>query len=338
MIFTNELDHSVNSVIPYLEQKGQHFVRINTEELTNNNLEFNLSFYEGLASGYLQSKITRVNLQDIRSIWYRQARWHALTSAASAQYNFIRQEWKYSIWSFATSFPGYWVNHPLWADHLLEHNKFHQLKIAVSVGLAVPDTIISNSFDEIASFCENHKGIIACKPVHNQIIVEEGKSAKGIYTQVFFAKDLLNYKPNFEVSPLIVQEYIDKIVELRVTIIGHHIFSCEIHSQESERTKHDWRRYDFDNVRHLTHKLPARVEQQLIQFMHIAQLNFGAFDLILNHEGEYIFLEVNPNGQYGWVESLTKMPISQQLANCLMHPEVNGIINVEVHPIDKFYK
>ena len=113
------------------------------------------------------------------------------------------------------------------------------------------------------------------------------------------------------------QKYIEKKLEFRVTVVGQDIFTCAIHSQDSERTKEDWRRYDFENVKHESYDLPENVKSSLLRFMQLCHLTFGAIDMILTPEGDYVFLEVNPSGQYIWIENLAKLPISRSIAENL---------------------
>jgi hypothetical protein len=44
---------------------------------------------------------------------------------------------------------------------------------------------------------------------------------------------------------------------------------------------------------------------------------YGAFDFIVTPKGHYVFLEVNPAGQYMWVEAKTRLPITLALAEVL---------------------
>ncbi len=117
-----------------------------------------------------------------------------------------------------------------------------------------------------------------------------------------------------------VQEYVPKDVELRVTIVGRKVFACAIHSQDSELTKHDWRKYDFGNVRHELCTLPGEVEQNLIALLRFWNLSYGAIDLVRTPDGRYVFLEINPNGQWGWIEELTGAPIAETIAETLANP------------------
>lgn len=98
--------------------------------------------------------------------------------------------------------------------------------------------------------------------------------------------------------PVVFQEYIEKQVELRITIVGDRIFAAEIHSQEFH--------------------LPDEISEKLLRLMQELGLVFGCLDLILTPEGEYVFLEINPAGQWGWIEHFTKMPITEALTDMLI--------------------
>lgn len=65
-------------------------------------------------------------------------------------------------------------------------------------------------------------------------------------------------------------------------------------------------------------RLPQEIKDKLIQMNKKFELSFGAYDLIFTPEGGYIFLELNANGQWGWIQELTKYPISSEIASLLV--------------------
>ena len=89
-----------------------------------------------------------------------------------------------------------------------------------------------------------------------------------------------------------------------------------IYSQDSELSKVDYRRYDF-NVSYRSVKLPGKVEYFCRLMLQGNRLRFGTFDFIYSKDGNYFFLELNPNGQWLWLEQLTDLKISKVLANYL---------------------
>ena len=124
----------------------------------------------------------------------------------------------------------------------------------------------------------------------------------------------LDYIPS---CPVIVQEYIEKQFEVRVTVVGKKAFACAIHSQQHEKTRADWR-VDAAACRHEPYQLPVFVEERCLKLTADLGLNFGCIDLIVTPDGRHVFLEINPMGQWLWVERATKLPIASAIADLLM--------------------
>src|SRR5262249_46875973 len=139
----------------------------------------------------------------------------------------------------------------------------------------------------------------------------------------------LGYAQDVRLCPVIFQAYVPKRVELRVTVVGGRVFAAEIHSQASRRTRHDWRHYDPYQTPHHAHDLPADVEGRCLALTERLGLRYGAIDLVLTPDGRYVFLEINPNGQFLWIEEATGLPISDAVCNVLM---AGGPASPEVTP------
>jgi glutathione synthase/RimK-type ligase-like ATP-grasp enzyme len=103
-----------------------------------------------------------------------------------------------------------------------------------------------------------------------------------------------------------------------VTVVGTRVFAAAIDSQASRLTRHDWRHYDNERARYSPFELPAPIRAACRRLLRALGLTFGAIDLVVTPEGEYVFIEINPNGQWGWVEDLTRMQIGQAIADFLI--------------------
>ena len=136
-----------------------------------------------------------------------------------------------------------------------------------------------------------------------------------VFTTPVSTKDVKNIN-SVKYAPTLLQEYIPKKIEIRATIFGNKIFAAEIHSQQNPLTKDDWRHCNA-NVDYLPHILPKKIEQLCFRLVHGFGLVFGAIDLILTPQGKYVFLELNPNGQWIWIEKLTGLPMINALVNLL---------------------
>ena len=157
-----------------------------------------------------------------------------------------------------------------------------------------------------------------CKPYVKSI----KKHAVGVvrinrYTLVVSTRDV-GYAGALRRGPVIFQAYVPKRLELRVTVVGSAVFAAEIHSQHTRRTRHDWRRYDHYQTPLGRHALPDDVAGRCRRLVAELGLCYGAIDLILTPDGRYVFLEINPNGQYLWIEEATGLPISDALCDLLM--------------------
>jgi hypothetical protein len=95
------------------------------------------------------------------------------------------------------------------------------------------------------------------------------------------------------------------------------VFAAEIHSQKSNRTRIDWRRYDPGHTPHYPHTLPDDIRRSCVELVRQLGLCYGAIDMVLTPDGRYVFLEINPNGQFLWIEQLTGMPISDAICDLL---------------------
>lgn len=197
-------------------------------------------------------------------------------------------------------------------------NKIEQLARAQRFGFTVPRTLVTNDPHEYLRFSESVDGNLITKLVR----YVHGVKGPDDTMHVFFTRPLRRRdKVNFRAlryAPMLLQEYVPKHCELRVTVVGQRVFTAAIDSQASKRTKHDWRHYDLLRNRYDPHTLPERTERQCAELVASYGLRFGAIDLVLTPGGEYVFLELNPNGQWGFVEMLTGLPIAEAIVEELI--------------------
>jgi glutathione synthase/RimK-type ligase-like ATP-grasp enzyme len=119
--------------------------------------------------------------------------------------------------------------------------------------------------------------------------------------------------------PMTFQEMVPKAMELRVTVVGKEIFSASINSQSSERATHDWRRDGAGLIEDWRrYDLPEDVKVRLLKLMDYFGLNYGAIDIIVTPDDRHIFLEVNPAGEFFWLERFPGLPISRAIAGVLL--------------------
>lgn len=194
--------------------------------------------------------------------------------------------------------------------------KVSQLEAAAALGLELPPTLVSNDPDEFLGFYRRHGGHIVSKLPGTTFNRHFGDKLSR-YTEIVSPRDV-GYGACIRFGPVIFQAYVPKRLELRITVVGQRVFAAEIHSQANRRTRHDWRRYDLANTPHRVHALPGHIEQACVRLVEWLGLCYGAIDMVLTPDGRYVFLEINPNGQFLWIEDMTQLPISDAIADLLM--------------------
>ena len=114
----------------------------------------------------------------------------------------------------------------------------------------------------------------------------------------------------------LLQERVPKRCDARVTVVGDAFFAVEIHVQHSARGSVDWRA-DYDSHRYQITTVPESVRASAGAFLSSLGLRFGAFDFVITPDEDWVFLEVNPNGQWAWLQVATGLPISAAIADAL---------------------
>jgi len=318
LIVTNKLDPHADAVIGHLKSKGVGFARFNTEDFPQK-ITFTWQGTDSAIEGVLQLPLGRkIGLSQITSCWYRRPVNPTISGEIIAQQakQFAEEEANFLLTGLWTYLAGcFWINYPLKIRQA--ESKINNLKLAAEIGFLIPRTLITNVPREAKDFFHHCQGKVINK-VLGKGQVEYLKDYYFIYAHKVLPQDL-EKMGSVAYTPTLFQEYIPKKVEIRVTVVGEKIFSCEIHSQNSEKTIDDWRHYDLENVKHLVHQLPKSIERLCLKIMERLDLNFATFDFILTPEDKYVFLELNPNGQWLWIEQLAGLPISQTIADLLIN-------------------
>jgi glutathione synthase/RimK-type ligase-like ATP-grasp enzyme len=192
-----------------------------------------------------------------------------------------------------------------------------QLGAASRFGFEVPPTCVTHQ-PRAAEFIRRHGGRVVAKVVGSGAPSTPGIEPYNVFAHIVGPADLDDQQ--LHTCPVILQRVIPKKVELRVTVVGDQVLACEIDSQAVEDARVDWRRADTDDVPHRPTSLPPAVEQQCRDFTSSLGLNFAAIDLIRTPEDRFVFVELNPNGQWLWIQDLAGLPIAQKIAAWLAQP------------------
>jgi hypothetical protein len=185
--------------------------------------------------------------------------------------------------------------------------KILQLQKAVESGLDIPESLFTNSPERAEAFYEAVGPDVVFKPF-------TAPPWTMIATQRMTA-DALAHLPCVAHAPVIFQEQIPKVADIRVTVVDDELFAVKIRSKRAAPPV-DWR-IEADCEFEI-HALPARVADCLLDLMKRLGLRFAACDLALTSDGRHVFLEANPGGQWLFAEILLGLPVSTALARALL--------------------
>lgn len=199
-------------------------------------------------------------------------------------------------------------------------NKQLQLQLATELGLEIPPTLITSDPDEFLDFYRQHEGRLIDK-FPSTIMAASQRTGGTLmrFTQAVTTRDV-GYARRLRHSPMLFQAQIPKRFELRITVVGDQVLPAEIHSQATRRTQLDWRHYDWGHTPYRVHRLPEPIRRACLEMVSRLGLRFGAIDMIVTPDDRYVFLEINPNGQWMWIEDETGLPIAEAICDTLLDP------------------
>ena len=302
LIITHKDDFTADFVIEKLNKRGLEYYRFNCEDIDTKGYSFKLGEVD---------KIQINGLSKIDSVWFRRTKLPILTTENYGENLFLLNDYDSLLSNiYHLVSPQKWMSHPKYVYEA--ENKLYQLKTASTLGLKIPDTIVSNQKKEVKKFITNHNHKVIIKPLSQGRITEKNKITN-IFTNIM-SKEVISNIDKYDLTPAIIQPYIEKEYEIRTTIVNGKIFSVKIESQINEMTKIDWRK---EKIKTIPYDLPKDINKKLIHLLKRLGLNFGAIDIIKTPSGEYYFLEINPNGQWAWIEFDTGFPIADEIINFL---------------------
>lgn len=319
LIISSKRDGHISWVSRYIDAANHRWVRINTEDFSKN-VELSVNPVSGTGSVLILDSQQHFNLEDVSAVWYRKPDpfdlSHFSLDAPSLEY--IEAEFNELLQGiYALQKDVLWINNPLTSR--VTHRKMLQLKIADSVGFITPRTLVTNRIEDALRFAEEVNWDLAVKSLGTISVTKSQNDADiqyGIFTRRIGKDEILALKDKIPYMPTLFQAYVEKEYELRITCVGQKVFACKIDSQSNDLTKEDMR-FDTQNLGHEICQFPE-IEYKLLAYLEKCNLNFGCFDFAFSKNGEFVFFECNPNGQWLWIEELTNAPISEAVANLLM--------------------
>ena len=305
LILSSSQDVHAKHLAKMLRVQGRNVICLSKADFGNG---ASITLSPGTQRGELKlSDGTRIASDSISAVWHRRPGTVRPNPEITDELDraFVENEGAHAIDGFFSLASGRAVSPPA---KQRAATKPLQLSFASRVGLRVPETLITSDPEEALAFVGEHRGAVVHKamtaPPHQFIetrLWDSGASERAA---------------ELSLCPTILQERVLGPADVRATIVGEQIFSGCILTANGRADVDS--RLDVD-APCTSYVLPASVKSALLQLMHELGLVFGTVDLKLTDNGEHVFLEINPQGQFLYIEILTGLPISRALAEFLAH-------------------
>lgn len=316
LIITNQSDLASDYLILRLKELGLNFRRFNTEQLgVSVSVEVKVS--ESGSKFAIEFEGGNVITQEsVSAVYFRQPLPpNYENKVVKDEVDFANDEALEFLRSLWRVIPEHlWLNHPkqLW----IASNKVDQLTRAVQIGLKIPETLISTDITNIKNFLSRHKGKVIGKAVKHGFVTRNNDVLLAGTQQI--PDSFLNDSGDFATIPMIYQQQIQKIRDLRVVVVGNQVFSTAIESDDSNNPI-DWRITDLLGrpLRHTKISLSLDIEKKCKALVNSFGLLYSSIDMAQDVSGDIYFIELNPNGQWAWIEQLTEHPIRDAIIETL---------------------
>ncbi|MEV5136211.1 ATP-grasp ribosomal peptide maturase [Streptomyces syringium] len=307
LVATEADDITADMVITELNRRDAPVVRFNPADIgTDLTVSARFGTCPAPVAGQVRTPSRTADLTRVRSVYWRRPEWPTFSHLSPDDSRFAAAQVRYGLGGTLYALDGpLWVNHPMRvaaADY-----KPAQLALAQKLGFTVPPTLVTNDPDEAREFVRA-QGDAIFKTLRWTPYTRNGVPVTG-WADPVTADEI---DDSIRVAPHLFQARVDKVADLRVLIVGRHTFALRIESGLL-----DWRK-DYSVLTYTVEHLPARVEKALRAYLDRLELVSGSFDLAVDRAGDYWWLELNPNGQWGWLETETGLPMSAAFADLLM--------------------
>jgi ATP-GRASP peptide maturase of grasp-with-spasm system len=327
LIFTIKYDYSSTKVIEWLNHYGVRVIRINGDD---DIYKFKKIDSTGI---YFTNTITNklVNLKEAKSCWWRRtgiSKRHFMSPIVAENSNepeldlslftntkstYINDEYiALKEYIFNTIYETCDIN---LGKPIFNLNRLIVTDIAKKHKFKVPNFEIINNGEQLLN-SKNSLGKIVTKAISNGIY--EILKSHRFYTYTELVEpNFYSVNKNITFFPSLITELIEKKMEIRTFFIDDQFYSMAIFSQSNEKTKIDFRKY-ADN-KNEPYKLPNEIEQRLLSVFKEIDLNCGSVDLIVDKNDNFVFLEINPVGQYAMTGEPCNYNLDKLIANYLIY-------------------
>ncbi|MGH4023862.1 MAG: ATP-grasp ribosomal peptide maturase [Pseudonocardiaceae bacterium] len=308
LVLTEPGDTTADLVVKELDRRGTQVFRADTGDFP---LSVRVSaWFDGSWRGEIRGPDGLVDLCDISSVYVRRPTAFTLPSSmTSAERRFAGREARRGIGGLLMSLSCSWMNHPSKAADA--EYKPLQYTVAAECGLDVPRTVITN----VPGDADKHSAYLGSSVVYKTLAsatVVDGYRVALIFTTPVTASDMADSRVALTAHQF--QQRVPKVRDVRATVVGKNVFAANILVDgQTEGELLDWRA-EYDALLYEPVKLPDSVESSLLRMTERLGLSFAAADFVVTADDQHYFVDLNPSGQWGWIQEATGLPIAAAIA------------------------
>lgn len=300
LIISEANDLTTNEVIDWLLLSGAPFERVNLGEASVIGMNLQDESFE------LKIRNKIISSHAIDAVWYRRGGLEFnfdLFKSDHAEFNQAIYTHLYQEYEPLKNFVYTLIKQKKSINSDLDTrlNKLTVLQKAKKWGFDIPKSIICSRRQQVADFMTVHKlESVITKSIKNGLSYWDDEVNVEEYTSLITTENLPEFPAHF--FPSLIQENIAKKYEIRTFFLNDKTASIAAFTQSNPNTRVDSRKSNLNKVhRSVPYNLPDSVVKKLIQLMHDLDLNSGSIDFIYTADNRFIFLEVNPIGQFAQV-------------------------------------
>ncbi|NLP35077.1 MAG: ATP-grasp domain-containing protein [Clostridiales bacterium] len=308
LIISDTMDFTTDYICIELKRRNVNYLRINRDKFNKYKIVFDIN---GLTLNIIiNSRKYIIDENNLKAIYYRAPIYLHDTYKPNLplEKQLYRSQWTAFLRNLTLFENIKWMNNPI--DTFRAENKMLQLKYARDIGFICPNTYLVNSIEEI----EINKNSNYIMKSLDTVLLRNGDKEAFVYSTVMTGDELMNSE--YQLAPVVIQEYIYPKIDLRVTVVGDDIFAAKI-EKNGLGIDGDWRK-EKENVEFIEVELPEEIKRKCIQIVSELGLSFGGIDLIL-HNNEYYFVEVNPTGEWAWLVNNAGLEIDISICDYLQN-------------------
>lgn len=308
LILTHWLDPTVDAVVTELDRRGVPVFRADAADFPQR-LAVAAELDGIVWAGAIKSAHRELDLSSIGSIYYRRpTKFDFPQGMSDGERRWAGSEARLGFGGLLASL-GPWLNHPHRIG--LAEYKPVQLVTARQCGLRTPRTLVTNDPAAARNFV-SEVGRSVYKPFGQQG-VNDHTGYRQVFTTAVDVADVGDAALSHTMH--LIQQQVPKAFEVRLTVVDGCCLAARIDAG-SEAAQVDWRA-DYAALSYSVIDVPEQVRRAIVALLAALELRFGAIDFVVTPDGEWVFLEINPNGQWGWIEDATGLPITAAIADAL---------------------